>query len=458
MAEREERTTQLIEPLYSQADISAPIEIGRHVVEAKNGDETSRAEIDVVQHFIPDERLIFEFPEDGSRSHSTKLSSFFSREKNEIFLADGKVRVKAIQTQIGRFVPTHSVVTATAPSSDIRRCVFHLLNFPDFFSPTSYALRSGNRTVHCGRVTLQAEGWSITICATANTHEMTRALKERGGWILTHVGEIVRDDGGTFTSEQAEDVLTCVHQCLSFALGRWTAMGLPVGFDGAGKRVFEQWGLPLASGGSWHGSTAWFDAHHGDMLARFFPGFWRLCHHKLWSKVIRESVYWYLGACDRGVGIGVDSGLILAQTALELLAWNYCVRDRAMVSENAFKPKGLSAADKFRLLASALGLPLSIPSGLSALQGKPGAKWTDSMDVITTIRNSLVHPHSDRQLPKGSEYEAWKLSLWYLDLIVLRLCDYEGTYANRLTNHRFVGAVEPVPWTKTPVPATLTQP
>jgi hypothetical protein len=218
----------------------------------------------------------------------------------------------------------------------------------------------------------------------------------------------------------------------------------------AGERVFEQWGLPLAAPNAWNASTSWFDDRHGDCLPQLFPGFWSLWHRKLWKQPLGQVIYWYLGACERGIGIGVDAGLILAQTALELLAWNYCVQDRGMISAAAFKPRGLSAADKFLLLASAIGLPSKIPPQLSALHAKRGEKWTDALDAITSVRNSIVHPHANRELPHYSDYEALKLSLWYIDLTILRLCDYQGVYGNKLVPTRFAGSVERVPWAADP--------
>ena len=38
------------------------------------------------------------------------------------------------------------------------------------------------------------------------------------------------------------------------------------------------------------------------------------------------------------------------------------------------------------------------------------------------------------------------LALWFLDLILLRLCSYKGAYANRLHLNRWVGTVEPMPY------------
>jgi hypothetical protein len=264
------------------------------------------------------------------------------------------------------------------------------------------------------------------------------------------MGKIERDNASTFTSEQLEDILQCLHYFLSFSLGRWAGLGFPIGYDDAGEIVFEQWGLPLVSSGLGKGSGSWFDEHHGDFLAKVFPGFFRLWQDQTWHKPLRDILYWYLAANERGTGIGVDAGLILAQTSLELLSWTYCVQYRGMVSPEAFQQRGLSSPDKLRLLASVLDIPLELPTFLSTLF-KHISRYKDSMGAISTIRNGLVHPDkNDKQLPTLEYYEAWKLSLWIIDLALLHLCDYAGEYANRLKDERSVGTVETVPWAQPP--------
>ena len=234
-----------------------------------------------------------------------------------------------------------------------------------------------------------------------------------------------------------------MHYFLSFALGRWAGLAFPIGFDKAGKKAFQQWGLPMTAAGPWRGSCSWFDSNHGEFLAQVFPGFVALWKNELWHRALSEGLYWYLAACERGTGIGVEPGLILAQTSLELLAWTYCVQHRKLVSADAFEPRGLSAADKLRMLASSLDIPLV----LSALHAKRGEKWQDGMDAITGIRNTIVHPRTKgkKELPEGSYYDGWALSLWYIDMVLLRLCEYSGQYSNRLVR-RWRGKVETVPW------------
>ena len=43
-------------------------------------------------------------------------------------------------------------------------------------------------------------------------------------------------------------------------------------------------------------------------------------------------------------------------------------------------------------------------------------------------------------------FEAWQLAQWYLELILLRLFAFNGSYSNRTKQGKYIGQVEPVPW------------
>jgi hypothetical protein len=406
--------------------------------------------------FLPNERLEF-ICELGDKPPKFGPESFVDDSHNlRLTLTDRNIRFDVLCASVGGnhggivFLPKTSAIMTMPPSNSISTATFHLFNFPDFIGPEDYLLttKDGQRQTsqRCDRVVLQADGWKVTIAATDRTDSLTKTLKAQGGYLITHMGRITREDESTFSSEQLNGLMTTLHYFLSFALGRWAGVALPIGLDIAGNKVFEEWGLRITADGSWNSSSSWFDSHHSEQLSEVFPGFMKIWTNELWQKPLSDALYWYLGACDRRVGVGVDTGLILAQTALELLAWTYCVLDRKMISATAFQPRRLSAADKLRLLASSLNIPLDIPPNLPSLRGRRGRKWVDGMDAITNIRNLLVHPDAvQQQLPGVTYFEAWKLSLWYIDLVLLQLCGHDGKYGNRLIQ-RWAGQVESVPW------------
>jgi hypothetical protein len=444
-----------IRPIYTQSEPSASIDLGITPVEFILDGTRYREDARVEMSFVPSEQLRFVIPHDSTsppfggvghrlfqqRSITLSLPNHHGQSFDGFCIAtDGDGTV---------LIPRSSVVTITPASNDISTAVFHLFNFPAFIGPEDYSLVTGQPPHQasrlCGCIILKADDWQITIAATDKTDDLVEALKDKGGYVITHMGKIEREDGSTFSSEQLADLLCCLHFFLSAALGRWAGVALPVGLNQNGDKVFEQWGTPRVAANQWHGSRSWFDEHHGGLLSEVFPGFFARWNEEAWAKPLRTTLYWYLAANDRGTGIGVDAGLILAQTALECLAWTYCVEDRKMVSRTAFLPRGLSASDKLRMLGSTLQIPMQIPPETTALHARYGAEW-DIPDAITNIRNQLVHPSKKDTLPEGSYYEAWKLAMWLLDLVLLHLCSHTGKYANRLPSGRWVGVVSDVPW------------
>ncbi|MER3426462.1 MAG: hypothetical protein C4299_04850, partial [Thermoleophilia bacterium] len=118
-----------------------------------------------------------------------------------------------------------------------------------------------------------------------------------------------------------------------------------------------------------------------------------------------------------------------------------------MLSSNTFKKT--PASDKFRLLFSSLDIPIDLPHETDELRRlKEEMNWLDAPHALTEIRNSLAHAErKHRGKFRGAYYEAWNLGLWYLELSILGICGYAGTYGNRLRG-RWVGEIEEVPWEK----------
>ena len=201
-----------------------------------------------------------------------------------------------------------------------------------------------------------------------------------------------------------------------------------------------------SAGGHWDSFCSWFGRLNRNCYPRCFQASF-LSGITSVRQPLARAVYWYVGACTGGFQIGVDTGIILAQTALELLSWTYCVQDRKVVSSEAFKRRnGLNASDRLRLLASTLNIPKEIPDALSGLHARPGRKWDDSMEAITGTRNAVVHPDNQTGGLGDSYFDAYRLSVWLLTLVLLRLCGHNGMYANLLAQHRCSGTVERVPW------------
>lgn len=322
----------------------------------------------------------------------------------------------------------------------IDRVFFYLLNFPELHSigfPTD---------------PLQADGWQVSFRPIPGAEDIYEELDEVGGYAFTHVGEIRRKNGNSFSIEMAESLTEMLHFFFSFSAGAWTPLVFPVGLNESDEKVWEEWGF-----GKNHmfgtRRLSWLDQHTGEALADVFPGFYEKWTDPAWKKTLNDVIYWYVNANNQTQG--TDTGIILAQAALELLAWTDLTQVRQLMSESHFE--GNHAQENFRALLQEVGIPQTVPSRLKDLcqlantlrtQYPDPGQTIDGPKIFSELRNNLVHP-KDKRVEKHKRgrvmYEGATLGLWYIELLLLCLFDYDGEYANRCERNRHVGQTEPVP-------------
>ena len=237
-----ESNKPLIEPVYSQSGPNQPIELGSVAVQFTHKEKTYQRTAKVITRFLPEDRLLLVVqPEDIAEDRCWMLGigcSLTDERDIELRLVDKGVTVPVFCAHVGTdeiaFMPKRSLITTTPRAESLSTVVFHLFNFPDFLGPDDYSLTSGEPPFQgvkrCGRVILKAGGWSITIEATDKTDSLVKSLQREGGYVITHMGRIEREDGETFSSEQLKNVLSCMRQFLSFALGRWIGIYNTPGF------------------------------------------------------------------------------------------------------------------------------------------------------------------------------------------------------------------------------------
>lgn len=446
---RDKFTTHPIQPIYLQSAPNEPLHFGKYKARLCTKSKSEDVEISAELHFLPKKRLHLIMEEPGEFMDGM-YRVFFEDEGPLRFDFEGfSTSVEAFMMSskdfIHTYTPRREPVQLRVTSPEIQSAVFHLLNWPEFHGTDDYVISDGQSMHLGGRIRWEVGGWSIVIAETNATKSQVEALKNLGGHALTHVGEIRRADGALFSTTDLDEFLQFLHYLFAFAMGRWSGPHLVVGLNEDGDRVFEQWGVGSQPEDAWNGSFSIFDNRHAELISNLASGFWALWISDLWNKALQDTIYWYVGANSIGRGgVNVDSALLLSQPALELLSWNYLVREREILSPKVVGPRAsMNAANRFRVLASTLGIPLKVPAHFKALRDECG---DDAMEELTNLRNKLVHPTEERDPLSTDVYtQAWKLSLWYIEMCILSLCKYQGEYSNRLAK-RMAGQVEFVPW------------
>lgn len=440
----------MLKPIYKMSKPNKPVYLAKGKTKYTYNKSTSNGTCNLYLKFNPTTNL--EFKGLIAYKEPFVLPDFTSKSGFTLELSSAKLKTKVlpISLHIDRVspkieiiaVPLKEPLTIGNIGNKSAKVIFHILNFRNFLSETQVRKGPKQSSTLLGHAILESDEWLITIDGQLSTENMIKELRKTGGYGLTHVGCIERKDGKLFTKKATDEILRILYYFLSFARGFRVSPLLPVGFNKKNDRTWEEWGIHKIDPYISISTFSWFD----DMkckLSDIFPHFLKLIKRPKWEKPVQKVILWYLLSNQRHAA--TEGSLILTQTALELLAWVYLVEDKSMLDADGFKR--LTAAQNIKLLISSLGLPLQIPNQLEELTqlGKE-YDWKDGPQCVAEIRNSVVHPNHKKgiKLQKGI-FEAWNLGQWYIELILLRLFQYKGSYSNRLKLNRWRGEVEPIP-------------
>ncbi len=356
-----------------------------------------------LMHAASDPRAVSDFSIDG------KHIDGFATEARFISTEPDKLLVK--------WCPTHDPLSAVGDNStQIHQLNAHLFDsrFPNL------DLTTGPWTLALRRCTPRSTG---------HKPDDSQPLPE-----ATHTLQLRMAKDQPFSGEQATDILDAVAHFLTFVQGGRCWPVCPIGVDASGDTVWSLWSSPSYFEPN---PPGWYGGDGQTPIADLFRTFMDKWSDEQWRKTLTEVVWWHESAARASRGI--DIGIVLAQIAVELLAYRHCVDDRRSFSRRQFKP--LSAADKYRHLLRSLHIPVAIPATARALLAARTTGWSDGPEAVTSIRNDLVHKGRELGLSVDAHYEAWSLAVHYLELTLLAMLDYKGDYRNRID-----GTMEPVPW------------
>jgi hypothetical protein len=310
---------------------------------------------------------------------------------------------------------------------------FFLVNFPYVLGrPISL-----EGQIWSGRYKLEVDNWHITIDALRNIKNIQKFLRENNRYAITHLGQIKKVDNQSFSIEELIKQLESLRYSLSFASGNWVTPILIVGFDKNMKKTWECWeGFPVDN---YRNIFRWLPLGQVQDLEQFFKGFYKKWNDPDWQEVLNWSIHLYIETNKNSLIL--EAGIPLQQIALEMLS-NFCLNNGKPLKLKNFK--NLDAADKIRLLLLNYKINPNIPVELTNLIiiGKE-YNWYDGIQAITEVRNSIVHLDITDKNKKAKirEHdvikEVWTLGQYYLESILLSICDYQGYYINRLKKNIF---------------------
>jgi hypothetical protein len=437
-----------IPPFYATNEINRSLDLYEGSLEVTTADGTFQGTGTIKQQWLPEPSIDIKCQYNGIKPNKPEA---------EIGLPGVQQRFTLSVTSYGYGVKgSESFATLSGQPNgmvcgsgdSIAKLRFHVPNFSWFRG--ARVQDADEDSPREGRATFSVEDWALVIDSVPGfKFGSDFNIEDQSGNAITHVGELVKQDGSSFAVSSTDSILLQINQWLSFCRGNWVAPILSVGFDDSGQVVWKDWR-------QWnfrHGERipTWLNRNSAESLEQSFPGFCARYKDVIWAGPIKRVLAWYV-ECNRRAS-GLEASIILCQTALELLGWASLAQDNKVLSQKGFQD--LPAADKIRLLLASFKIPLTIPIYLNELRQLAKAyTWSDGPECLVGTRNALVHPQPKKMLKlervsSVAFFEIWSLGMWYLDLILLRLFNYNAVYRNRLKRLcPYDDTLEPLPWIK----------
>lgn len=310
-----------------------------------------------------------------------------------------------------------------------------------------------------GRIGTTLDDWQLRIEPRGDIapHRLRKHQRETGKSTITHVGRIRRDDGGKFNAADAMEVLEIVESLAGFALGRVTAIVLPVGYRN-GNATWSRWACSRAVDRPL-GVTPFLDqAHSAAQMTELFRAGYATSKNPLRWQVFENALgYHYSAEYDATVKMKV----LLPVSALQLISYAYLVEELPVgdpnhLTDQAWNAKSLGTIGQLRNVLKVVGADMSVPKHFGRL-AKVQADITDksltapdALDCVVQLRNKVAHP-------KQKHAKKWTTEEWaetgfaattMFNLGMLWWLNYDERYLGKTFKYRGTGDSIYVPWHK----------
>lgn len=331
----------------------------------------------------------------------------------------------------------------------VKKLLFSIPNLRSFHGLLTQRIQGENIFNSRSRLVFENEYYIITLDKVQNYKEISESLESKGGYALLYCGELTSKKEA-ISVDNIRGTLHSLGTFFSFLNGRRTSALFIHGVSDS-ESIWCDYSSYVID--PYKYVQTWPQKHSIDGLDKLWQKF-----SKIWGNTENKDflvavVHWYVESNNHS---GYTEGsLIMAQTALELLYnWLIIEEKKIIVGKDS---ESISASNKIRLLLSQLNISYLVPESfthLKAFVNESKKEIVDAPDAVVQIRNAIVHSQVEKRkklkkIHDMAKYEALQLCIWYIEMTLLYILEFEGKYNNRCSKELFESkAEEYVPWIK----------
>jgi len=337
-------------------------------------------------------------------------------------------------------------------SSTLDRVTFLIPNGWEAYDERGICDASDRAATWYGRTEARGDGWLLTFDRRRDVeHTLWSDLKRTGGYGFTHTGSMEREDGSTFTGDEAFEAMSRVRIGLNIALGRRVTCALPVGWL-QGRPVWTRW--RSAPVDPFSNKSHWLDREiTSSQISEIVSAVLNATVDAAKKDAVAYATAYYVTA---QVNVDVQLAAAIPVPGLQLLSYLHLVSEQKLYSSTTFKD--LIAEKQLRPLLDRLKIATSIPPRLRNLaavgqRSSASGPALDALGAVIRMRNVAMHPTHGR--PAGYSIYEWAeagmMARYWFCLALLHAVGYAGDISESLSPYRQgQGGRVRVPWAKGP--------
>ena len=229
---------------------------------------------------------------------------------------------------------------------------------------------------------------------------------------------------------------------LTFMKGSHCGVGNLVAFDNEGEVAYNLFGFTKNDAGK--RETNWFDIEIQEHLPVIFNLFSSAMSNPVTRRALRQTISFYR-ASNASRAVSIEMAIIAAHSALEAIV-NYTLHVRAGWSVRLLDERAIRFSDKMRAAAAYFDLHEGVLDHSPALTDLSRQRNNiDAYDLISFIRNKLVHQDA-KFVPTGLQlHEAWSIAQWLVEVLLFGVIGYQGEVIERRIYNGWRGTTARLP-------------
>ncbi len=372
---------------------------------------------------------------------SSKINKNYNLGDAGLKIEDREYQINLVRLKINSKKENYLESVVTSDTYELvanKKIHFALVNFKNYVGIPVFndkKMQSWSRD----RITVVVDDYSLIVEKRIDFNDIQEDLKNSGGYGITHYGVVDIKNKNI----KPDEIISALQFALSFINGAWCGPVLLAQW--INRRKLVKYRNCFLSEYKYRRSVL------GKMQYAEMQEIILLMCCKLLDERSRQAymtlVHTYI-VCSDVSKITVEMATVLIQSALEMIAEMVIYEKLRRFSKKEWNAK--PASTKIEILLKEFKITSKVPSTMRDLHRHSSGKKLSGPVLITKIRNPQIHPDKKNRV-KIAAYTAdiriqiWRLAMWYYDLCVLKLIDYNGEYNVTISSNKFEYS-EFVPW------------